>query len=60
MFKKFQEKPISSDRYRDIIQEHQLLRKQGVCERIFLLQKDFYRYPTSIVTAVKRVLGHAD
>tara|TARA_Y100000588_G_C14275100_1_gene934028 strand:+ start:162 stop:1133 length:972 start_codon:yes stop_codon:yes gene_type:complete len=48
MYKKFQETPTSSDYHRDIIREHQVLRKQGICERMFLSQKDLYRYPATL------------
>ena len=49
MYKKFQETPTSSDYHRDIIREHQVLRKKGICERIFLSQKDLFRYPMTVL-----------
>ena len=49
MYKKFQETPTSSDYHRGIIRGHQVLRKQGICERIFLSQKDLFRYPMTVL-----------
>ena len=49
MYKTFEEKPVCDNQCRKILREHRLLRKQGIWERIFLSQKDLFRYPVTVL-----------